>query len=915
MRFFNTFILLFLIIYPFVIKAQKEALVWPVGSGKQINFQSGSFEFKNFEGNSNTKSTICDKEGNLALYTDGRTVWNRNNEIVINGEKLVSDDAFQSNIPIFVPYPKKDGWYILFYEEEYYTITGGKYDNALYYAEINTTANNRRGEVVRQKIKIHDNYHSGPTIAGYCDNGYYWLVNDRNDNTVIEKSIDRIYCYKIDENGVNQTPVINEYFDIGNSGGYRFSPNGDKLFYFFGGNSIGKKVISDFNFKTGELYNHRAIDFDFIWQKEFSPDSKLLYFFDKGNLIQLDVSFLNSVLMMNSADTILTLGSNTVFNNPGQELQLGFDGKIYFSYHDIQDGKTKLGRINNPNNKGDDCNIELNFLTIDNNNFRFPEFVTSFFRDKHPEMMDEVFAKAGPDMKICSGSSVTLGFEETAKAFYNWTPAQNLSEPFSPQTILSPPKFYGHPKTDTYILRATDGNCWVNFDSTFITLNPIPYNLPIDGSWSVCPFVEEVDYWTVDDKNKLQWLADGGEIVSNPTKDSVKINWGVTNMKASASIFSVNQYGCSSDTSVYPVRINVELIKETPNGENKLCIAGNKNVVYQIRNTNGSVYNWVAELGEVVSGQGTNRVVVNWQGDGQHKLTVEETSTTIDTVCFGESEPLLVDIVNDSLEIELVTVSYDIENRLIVKYLSENSGNRNRMVFFILRNEFGAMLKEIQDVGPFDGEIIYLQVTSELNTEIISLKVVNSCNETFYSNQQQTIVVSGLELKGENCIRLNWNINRFWENDNLGHEIWYSENGQTGWKIVAENTPGTEFKFPLNGLSLTHFFRIREINRDKNLESWSNTINVKVEGTLTIPDIFTPNGDGINDEWEIRNVQFHPFQQAVIYNRYGQVIYECKNEFIPWDGRIKGEIIQGTYLYQITFDAENTIYGQITILQ
>lgn len=90
---------------------------------------------------------------------------------------------------------------------------------------------------------------------------------------------------------------------------------------------------------------------------------------------------------------------------------------------------------------------------------------------------------------------------------------------------------------------------------------------------------------------------------------------------------------------------------------------------------------------------------------------------------------------------------------------------------------------------------------------------------------------------------------------------------------------------------------------------------VTVEDDLIIPDVFTPNGDGINDEWEIRNIEFHPILKAEIYNRYGQIIYECKNEFVPWDGRVNGEIIQGTYLYQITFDAENIRYGQITILQ
>jgi len=125
----------------------------------------------------------------------------------------------------------------------------------------------------------------------------------------------------------------------------------------------------------------------------------------------------------------------------------------------------------------------------------------------------------------------------------------------------------------------------------------------------------------------------------------------------------------------------------------------------------------------------------------------------------------------------------------------------------------------------------------------------------------------------------------------------------------------TEFIFQINELSLTHFFRINEINSDKNIESWSNTIKIEVKDDLMIPDVFTPNGDGINDEWEIKNVFFHPFKEAVVYNKYGQKVYECKNEYIPWDGKINDEIFQGTYFYQIAFEGEKVRYGQVTILQ
>ncbi len=65
---FSFFILLFT---PFFSRAQMEAAVWPIGSGKQINFQSGSFQYIDFKGNPTVNATICDKTGNLLLMTNG----------------------------------------------------------------------------------------------------------------------------------------------------------------------------------------------------------------------------------------------------------------------------------------------------------------------------------------------------------------------------------------------------------------------------------------------------------------------------------------------------------------------------------------------------------------------------------------------------------------------------------------------------------------------------------------------------------------------------------------------------------------------------------------------------------------------------------------------------------------------------
>jgi hypothetical protein len=78
-------ILLASIFVPIYVNAQKEAAIWNVGSGYQFNFQTGNIEISTFNGNQNANASICDKDGNLVLYSDGRTLWNSKNEILING--------------------------------------------------------------------------------------------------------------------------------------------------------------------------------------------------------------------------------------------------------------------------------------------------------------------------------------------------------------------------------------------------------------------------------------------------------------------------------------------------------------------------------------------------------------------------------------------------------------------------------------------------------------------------------------------------------------------------------------------------------------------------------------------------------------------------------------------------------------
>src|SRR5690606_9723532 len=144
----------------------------------------------------------------------------------------------------------------------------------------------------------------------------------------------------------------------------------------------------------------------FVFSREFSPDSRLLYYFFGPYLLQVDASITDNGTFYQSVDTIFTLRQNKDVSYPGQDIRLAPDGKLYIHYIDAITRKNKLGRINKPNLKGSACEPELNLRDIDFYNFKFPDFVTSFFRDKTPEMIDEVFPDAGPDVVMCSNSVV-----------------------------------------------------------------------------------------------------------------------------------------------------------------------------------------------------------------------------------------------------------------------------------------------------------------------------------------------------------------------------------------------------------------------------------------------------------------------------------------------------------------------------
>jgi gliding motility-associated-like protein len=86
----------------------------------------------------------------------------------------------------------------------------------------------------------------------------------------------------------------------------------------------------------------------------------------------------------------------------------------------------------------------------------------------------------------------------------------------------------------------------------------------------------------------------------------------------------------------------------------------------------------------------------------------------------------------------------------------------------------------------------------------------------------------------------------------------------------------------------------------KNGESSSNQVCVEIDEVITVPDIFSPDGDLLNDLFR-PVVTFTPAEYTfVISNRQGKTLFESKDFMESWDGTDNGNPVpQGVYLWFI----------------
>lgn len=117
--------------------------------------------------------------------------------------------------------------------------------------------------------------------------------------------------------------------------------------------------------------------------------------------------------------------------------------------------------------------------------------------------------------------------------------------------------------------------------------------------------------------------------------------------------------------------------------------------------------------------------------------------------------------------------------------------------------------------------------------------------------------------------------------------------------------------------SLRYYVEVQNMDGCSDTASVWVDVRATIDDVLFVPNVLTPNGDGYNDAWFIRNLDQFPNNRVTIINRWGDIVYRATNYRNNWEGTYSGgPLPAGTYYYVLDVgDALGIFKGALTIIR
>lgn len=117
--------------------------------------------------------------------------------------------------------------------------------------------------------------------------------------------------------------------------------------------------------------------------------------------------------------------------------------------------------------------------------------------------------------------------------------------------------------------------------------------------------------------------------------------------------------------------------------------------------------------------------------------------------------------------------------------------------------------------------------------------------------------------------------------------------------------------------SIRYWVEVENMDGCKDTASVLVSVQQAVADLLFIPNVLTPNNDGFNDTWLIKNIAAFPENRVQIVNRWGDVVFQSSNYQNDWDGQYSGgPLPAGTYYYILELGGSWGVFkGDVTIIR
>ena len=888
--------------FPLLLAAQGETSNWYFGERAGLQFlNDGSVQpltngqINTFEG----CAVISDSFGDLLFYTDGITVYNKNHQIMDNGNGLYGDPS-STQSAIIVPKPEDPDKLYIFTVDT--SVFEGDPDRGLNYSVIDMSLNNGNGAVIEKNIRLLDSCSEKITaVVKDCFDQSIWVMafSSENGNDGV---FNTYHAFEINTLGIELTAVKSGFdLSIEDPRGYiKFNAEGTKL---ASANSFGGLYLYDFDKDTGILSNQLNLEINgenpFPYGVEFSPNQQYLYVHTSNNapadelgihasaLVQFDV------LAADVEASQVIIDERPIYRGA---LQLGSDGRIYRTIaENYFIGTPFLGVIQNPDEAGAAVNYTHNAINLSGRNGTqgLPPFIQSFF-DK-TSLIENADGTKSNSLTICEGDSFLLKAEEIIGATYNWEKDGATLTNSGATLEVNPATIEDAGRYSLEIILPDSNTCPI-IGEALIAINEAPETPTM--LLTQCDLDEVNSQDGITGFNLEQIISDDNSYTFYETlTDSENNNFiqetiGYLNTTPFASLIyykKVNENGCESVGE-----LNLEVVPTlNDTSSQRTLYACDENPEDLILNGNFNL------LAAIESNTLENFEVSFYENRQNASLEIDE----ITTPYTSEPTTIYARIENDNQCVNILEINLIVNPTPILEFPDKIlfcTDGTPITIFAPVGFDFYSWAKldtntsaalsnsyalELTDIGFYELEVGYSYVLQ---------------GETYTCTNSKQFEVVPSNRATINAI----NIQDFSENNTV--EILVSGDGDYEFSIDGINyQDANTFSDVIPGIYTIYV-------RDKN----DCGITEDLISVVGYPKFFTPNGDGIHDSWQLigLNPEFQPNSTISIFNRYGNLVAAFNANSSGWDGTYNNTSLpEADYWFKTILEDGRVFKGHFTL--